>query len=80
LFQSLAAPAILMGDLNSRPDDPQLQSLLSEDEVDSVLTRLGDAAPTDNIDWIITRGLECVDATYHHSGASDHPVIQATLR
>jgi endonuclease/exonuclease/phosphatase family metal-dependent hydrolase len=80
LFQSLKSPAILMGDLNTRPDDPRLAALLSEDGVENVLSKLGDKTPTDNIDWIITRGLECVDAAYHHSGASDHPVVKATLR
>ncbi len=80
LFQSLEAPAILMGDLNSRPDDPRLKALLSEDGIENVLSKLGDKSPTENIDWIIIRGLECVEAAYHHSGASDHPVVKATLR
>lgn len=80
LFQSLTAPAVLMGDLNTTPGDPLLQKLLAQPGVESVLTRLGADAPADNIDWIITRGLECVEATYHHSGASDHPVVKASLR
>jgi endonuclease/exonuclease/phosphatase family metal-dependent hydrolase len=81
LFQSLAAPAILMGDLNSGVADPQLTALLSQADIESVIhAKMGSAAPPVAIDWIITRGLECDDVEYRSSGASDHPVIKATLR
>lgn len=81
LFQALNAPAVLMGDLNSGPDDKWIAGLLSQPGVQSTLhVKLGDAAPKDNIDWIITRGLECVDTEYVDRGASDHPVVKATLR
>ena len=81
LFQSLESPAVLMGDLNSGIDDPQLASLLSQPGVESVLhAQLGADAPTNNIDWIITRGLESIGATYAETGASDHPVVKAELR
>lgn len=81
LFQSLESPCVLMGDLNTRSTDPRLAELLAHPGVESVIhTRLGEQAPTNNIDWIITRGLECVHAEYVDSGASDHPVVKADLR
>jgi endonuclease/exonuclease/phosphatase family metal-dependent hydrolase len=81
LFRALQSPAVLMGDLNSSPDDPALQDLLAEPEVESVIhSQLETAAPRDNIDWIIVRGLECTHAEYHSSGASDHPVVRAELQ
>lgn len=76
LFHSLKSPAILMGDLNSGPRDPQMVKLLSQPGVASVL----DSDTQDHIDWIITRGLECIAAECVASGASDHPVVRATLR
>lgn len=76
LFHSLKSPAILMGDLNSGSRDPQMAELLSQPGVNSVL----DPGAEDRIDWIITRGLDCVAAECLNSGASDHPVIKATLR
>lgn len=76
LFHALKSPAILMGDLNSGLRDPQLVELLSQPGVNSVL----DPASQDRIDWIITRGLDCIAAECIDRGASDHPVIKATLR
>jgi endonuclease/exonuclease/phosphatase family metal-dependent hydrolase len=76
LFEALESPAILMGDLNSGPRDPQILDLLSQPGVESVL----DTNSGDHIDWIIVRGLECVAAELVESGASDHPVVKATLR
>lgn len=75
LFNALASPAILMGDLNSGPTDPQLVELLLQPDVDSVL----DADAGQHIDWIITRGLKCIAAELVDSRASDHPVVKATL-
>lgn len=81
LFRALEPPAVLMGDLNSHPLDPQLQGLVRQPGVESVLhSRLGDAIPPDNIDWLIIRGLECTSFELGERGASDHPAIRATLR
>ncbi len=81
LFRALKSPAVLMGDLNSGPDDPAIQSLRKDPAVDSVIhSHAQGAAPRDNIDWLIVRGLDCLDVEYLASGASDHPVIKAELR
>jgi endonuclease/exonuclease/phosphatase family metal-dependent hydrolase len=76
LFLSLSEPAILMGDMNAGPNHPQIKDLLSQPGVKDVLeTQLGSP-----IDYIIVRGLECVDAKPVDNGASDHPALKATLR
>jgi len=80
LFTSLEAPAVLLGDLNTGADDPQLRELLEMPGVsDSVGQVLGEQAQN-RIDWIITRGLDCVDAGMLDEGASDHPLVWAELR
>lgn len=76
LFHALKSPAILMGDLNTGSRDPQMVELLSQPGVNSVL----DPDSQDRIDWIMTRGLDCIAAECVDNGASDHPVIRATLK
>ena len=84
LFRSLAEPAILLGDLNSNADDPQIRELLAipgvADPVGEILAAKspGKGLP-ERIDWIITRGLQGVDAEIHDCGESDHPLIWAEL-
>lgn len=80
LFRSLAAPAILMGDLNTTRDDPDLAALLAEPEVQDALEATGVSGPGGRIDWLIFKGLECVDAELIASPASDHPAITACFR
>ncbi len=84
LYLALAAPAVLMGDLNSDADDPLLRRLLATpgvtDPVGEILaTRSPGGEEPRRIDWIITRGLNCVDAGMQDDGASDHPVIWVEL-
>jgi endonuclease/exonuclease/phosphatase family metal-dependent hydrolase len=80
LFLSLDGPAVLLGDLNSDADDPQIRALLATTGVsDPVGEILGDKTPR-RIDWIITRGLRAVDAGLRDNGASDHPLLWAELR
>ncbi len=74
MFLSLDEPAILMGDLNSRADDEQLQALLGREGVQDVTDGRG------RIDWIITRGLQTIRAEVRETNASDHPLIWAELR
>jgi len=79
-FLALAAPAVLMGDLNSDVDEPALQFVLQSPEVVDVLAeRLGAAAPR-HIDWILVRGATVVDAGITDAGPSDHPHVWAELR
>ena len=81
LFRGLQSPAVLMGDLNSGPDDPAIQLLLKDAGVDSVIhSRVGATAPQGNIDWLFVRGLDCLSDDYLASGASDHPVLKAEVR
>jgi endonuclease/exonuclease/phosphatase family metal-dependent hydrolase len=79
LFLALAEPAVLMGDLNTDADDPQIRSLLaSPGVVDAVGQVLGEKAPR-RIDWIFARGLKCLDAGLVDRKASDHPMAWARL-
>ncbi|MGE0536338.1 MAG: endonuclease/exonuclease/phosphatase family protein [Pirellulales bacterium] len=78
LFLSLAEPAVLMGDLNSTADDPQLQQLLAEPGVRDALAEKQIVSPR-RIDWILVRGLRVVDAGLVESDASDHPLAWAEL-
>ena len=79
LFNSLSKPAILVGDLNTTADDPQLADLLAREDVhDAVAEGLGDPVAR-RIDWILTRGLKTVDVDCIDEGASDHPLVWAEL-
>ena len=79
LFRALAEPAILLGDMNSQADDPQIRALLdTPGVVDPVGEVLGSEAPS-RIDWIITRGLRCLDAGVVETEASDHPLVWAEV-
>lgn len=79
LFLSLREPALLLGDLNSNADDPQIRRLLATPGVtDAVGTILGRKDPKPN-DWIISRGLRCLAAEIHDSNASDHAALRVEL-
>jgi endonuclease/exonuclease/phosphatase family metal-dependent hydrolase len=80
LFLSLSEPAMLLGDMNTTADEPPLKRLLSAPGVgDPVAEVLGEKTPR-RIDWILTRGLETVDAGLIDAGASDHPCVWAEMR
>lgn len=81
LFTGLQAPAILMGDLNSDREDPQLKSLLARPDV---VDPLKDAPGGGNrgrlpIDWILARGFRCRSGQFMDNEASDHPAAIAEL-
>jgi len=78
IFQSLAEPAVLMGDLNTTRDDPELSSLLGSLGVTDAIAQVVDD-PHPRIDWIITRGLRVRDAGVVDVGASDHPLYWAEI-
>ena len=79
LFLSLAEPAVLMGDMNTPADDPDLKRLLAvPGVVDAVGQALGDKTPP-HIDWILLRGLKCLDSGLTRDGASDHPLAWAEV-
>jgi endonuclease/exonuclease/phosphatase family metal-dependent hydrolase len=80
-FLEAPEPAVLMGDLNTRSDDPLMRRLLVTPGVDDVVARaLGERTPAERIDWILTRGLDGVDAGIVEEGASDHPMVWAEVR
>lgn len=80
LFQGLQAPAILIGDLNSTADDPQMIELLSKPEI---VDPLKDSPPDNrgrkHIDWILARGFHCRSGQLIQNEASDHPAVVAEL-
>lgn len=79
MYLALPEPAVLLGDLNSHADDPQLACLLALPGVgDPVGEKLGEKAPR-RIDWIITRGLRMLDAGLLENDASDHPLVWAEV-
>ncbi len=79
-FLALAEPAILMGDMNTTADEPVMTQLLATPGVrDPLAEILGDKTPR-RIDWLLTRGLDTVDAGLIDNGASDHPCVWAELR
>lgn len=73
-FLGLPPPAVLLGDLNTRRDDPRLGALLGADGVEDALTEvLGELDPPYRVDWIVTKGLRAADGGVAAEGASDHP-------
>jgi endonuclease/exonuclease/phosphatase family metal-dependent hydrolase len=79
LFLSLPPPAVLLGDMNSEADEPEIRRLMAVPGViDAVGEKLRAAAPS-RIDWIFVRGLRVLDAGLRDNGASDHPLAWAEL-
>lgn len=79
MFLSLDAPAVLMGDLNSHPDDPQLAALRGIQGVVDCLAAAGANAPARQLDWIFVREMECRGAGIVETGGSDHPLVWAEV-
>ena len=78
LFASLAVPAILLADLNTPPGDPRMNRFLAEtDAVDAIAA--GGVSGSERVDWILVRGLQCLDARRIDTVASDHPLFVAEL-
>lgn len=81
LFLSLAEPAVLVGDLNTRIDNGGLQQLFAHHSVTDVIgeQQEGGLPPIKGVDWIVCRGLRAIDSRTRDLGASDHPVVFAEL-
>jgi len=79
LFGALDEPAILMGDMNTRANDPQLVALLATEGVHDALAGFAGPWRAERIDWVFTRGLEAVDGAIVDTVASDHPMVWAEL-
>ena len=79
-FLALESPAILMGDLNTPANHPQLIALRQRADVHSALhDGMPDGPPAETIDWLFHRGLVTVSAQVVVVTASDHPVLFAEL-
>jgi endonuclease/exonuclease/phosphatase family metal-dependent hydrolase len=78
-YLALAKPAVLLGDLNSEADDPQIRQLLGTPGVCDAVGEKTSTKTPGRIDWIIARGLRPVDAGIRDNGASDHPLVWAEL-
>ena len=76
-FKSLPEPAVMMGDLNTRPYDAMMQALLKSGDIHDVVGER--IAPVDRVDFILTRGLKCADAGLIVNDASDHPAAWAEI-
>lgn len=73
LFLALAEPVVLLGDLNTSADEPDLARLLAKPGVrDPLRDAMGPATPDHRIDWILSRGLHGVNGGMVDSPASDH--------
>jgi endonuclease/exonuclease/phosphatase family metal-dependent hydrolase len=80
LFLGLQKPCLLMGDLNTIASDPLLEDLVAKHDVRSPLQEsLEERLPSQNIDWIFTRGLKTISVKLVENTASDHPVLKAEL-
>jgi endonuclease/exonuclease/phosphatase family metal-dependent hydrolase len=78
-FVSLEAPAVLLGDLNSDPSDPEIARILEHEGVVDALGRMKGFQTPSHIDWIFTRGVDVADAGLTPAGPSDHPHVWAEL-
>ncbi len=76
---ALDDPAVMVGDLNTRRDDPAMKTALATPGVVDPVGEVLSPEESDTIDWILVRGLRGVDAGIRDSGASDHPLIWAEL-
>lgn len=78
-FLGLPEPAMLLGDLNTMADDPQLSRLLSTPGVHDVVAEGLSDPPPRRIDWILARGLRGARSAVVDTKASDHPLVWAEV-
>ena len=79
LFLAISEPAILMGDMNSVPNDAEIERLLSAPGVVDAVAASMPQVPENRIDWIFVRGLRSVASGCENNGASDHSLWWAEL-
>ncbi len=78
LFATLDPPAILLADLNTSPSDSRMERFLAESgAVDAI--EEGGVRGSDRVDWILIRGLRCLDSKRIDTNASDHPLFAVRL-
>ena len=79
LFLALKPPAILMGDLNAHPADPEMKRLLAEPGVSDAAAGRPGAGDPNRVTWLLVRGLKVKDAGIIDKGLSDHPLVWAEV-
>jgi endonuclease/exonuclease/phosphatase family metal-dependent hydrolase len=77
---STMPPVVLMGDLNTRRDDPQLSALLSRPDVVDLVGRTVERDDPERIDWILGRGVTPIEGGIVPNDASDHPAVWSGFR
>ena len=75
-FTSLPSPAVLLGDLNTRPDDNIMTDFLSNSEYIDVTRMINE---NHDVEWIIGKGLTFISGGMEPSVVSDHPAYWAEL-
>jgi endonuclease/exonuclease/phosphatase family metal-dependent hydrolase len=80
LFTSMAAPAILIGDLNATDENPLIRRLQQTPGVVDAVGTVPEPRRHGHIDWIFLRGMRCTGAGVEDHGASDHPFYWADVQ
>jgi endonuclease/exonuclease/phosphatase family metal-dependent hydrolase len=73
LFDALAEPSMLVGDLNADSENPEVKNLLHRAGIHDCITE-GTGRAGGRIDWILARGVKTVAGGQIQNGASDHPL------
>jgi endonuclease/exonuclease/phosphatase family metal-dependent hydrolase len=71
---------ILLGDLNTLQDDPQLMALLEDGKAIDVTNVLLGATDFMRFDYIIVKGFSVIDGGFKPPGVSDHALLWAELK
>lgn len=72
--------AVLLGDLNTYPDNELISALLEDTAFnDALQTSFPEHDHSQRIDWIITKNLKATAAGYETIGVSDHPFYSVNL-
>jgi endonuclease/exonuclease/phosphatase family metal-dependent hydrolase len=79
VFDAMAPPAVLIGDLNANVSHPVLARLIDTPGVIATNGTLAPETHPEGVDWIIVKGLQAVEATSCDVGASDHPRVALTV-
>ena len=78
LSQSIKGPMILMGDFNTRPDDPQLKPFF--DNFTDVISPKLPTPTNERVDWIFIRNLDVTDSGLVPNTISDHPLVYVNIK
>lgn len=77
---STVPPVVLMGDLNTRRDDPRLSALLSRPDIVDLVGATVEKDDPERIDWILGKGVMPIEGGIVPNNASDHPAVWSEFR